>query len=152
FLLFSAVFVSIVICLKYASLTDAQTRTPQVSPNIVISQFQAGGGTADDEFVELHNIGSTPVDLNGYRLVYRSSAGTTDVGPLASWTTTTVIQPGQFYLVASSSYDGSPTADFTYSTSGCSCSMAAGAGGLAIRNGAQNTGTIIDSVGWGTAS
>ena len=55
----------------------------QTSPNIVISQFQAGGGVADDEFVELHNIGSAAVDLNGYRLVYRSSSGTNDVGPFA---------------------------------------------------------------------
>src|SRR5258706_3963528 len=87
--------------------------TPTVSPNIVISQFQAGGGTADDEFVELHNIGAAAVDLNGYRLVYRSASGSTDVGPFASWSAPTVIQPGQYYLVASSSYDGGVTADMT---------------------------------------
>src|SRR5215470_10399321 len=128
FLLFFVIFVSIAASLRFASLTQAQTSTPnapQVSPNIVISQFQAGGGTADDEFVELHNIGSAPVDLNGYKVVYRSSAGTNDVGPLATWTTATIVQPGQFYLVASSSYDGTVPADKTYSTSGCSCSMAA---------------------------
>ena len=29
--------------------------SPQVSPNLVISQFQAGGTTANDEFIEIHN-------------------------------------------------------------------------------------------------
>jgi endonuclease G len=124
----------------------------QTSPNIVISQFQAGGGVADDEFVELHNIGSAAVDLNGYRLVYRSSSGTNDVGPFALWTTPTVIQPGQYYLVASTSYDGGVTPDITYNPAICTCSMSASAGGLAIRQGAQNSGTIIDAVGWGGAT
>ena len=122
------------------------------SPNLVISQFQAGGAVAEDEFVELHNIGAEPVDLNGYRVVYRSSSGTNDVGPFATWTTTTIIQPGQYYLIASTSYDGGVTPDITYSPSVCLCSMSASAGGLAIRNGAMNTGTIIDAVGWGGAA
>ncbi|MEP6787202.1 MAG: DNA/RNA non-specific endonuclease [Acidobacteriota bacterium] len=141
-----------------AFVTSAQVRTrivqesPTVSPNIVISQIQAGGGTADDEFIELHNIGSAAVDLNGYRLVYRSASGSTDVGPFALWSAPTVIQPGQYYLIASSSYDGGVTADMTYTPSVCLCSMSATAGGLAIRNGAQNTGTVIDAVGWGSAS
>jgi endonuclease G len=136
---------------------SAQSSVPQqdaiqTSPNIVISQFQAGGSVADDEFVELHNIGSAAVDLNGYRLVYRSSSGTNDVGPFALWTTPTVIQPGQYYLVASTSYDGGVTPDITYNPATCTCSMSASAGGLAIRQGAQNTGTIIDAVGWGGAT
>ena len=123
-----------------------------VSPNIVISQFQAGGTVADDEFVELHNIGSAPVDLNGYRVVYRSANGTNDVGPFATWSTTTIVQPGQYYLIASTNFVGAGNADITYNPSTCSCSMSATLGGLAIRNGAQNTGTIIDAVGWGAAT
>ncbi len=123
-----------------------------VSPNIVISQFQAGGGTANDEFVELHNIGSAPVDLNGYRVVYRSATGTNDVGPFAVWTATTIIQPGQYYLIASTGYDGGVAPDITYDPTACACSMGANGGGLAVRIGAQNTGTIIDSLGWGTAT
>lgn len=125
----------------------------QVSPNVVISQFQAGGTTnANDEFIELHNIGSTAVDLNGYRVVYRSSSGTNDVGPFATWTTSTILQPGQYYLVASTAYTGGVTPDMTYDPAVCTCSLSATAGGLAVRNGAQNTGTIIDAVGWGSAS
>src|SRR5262249_20457632 len=78
--------------------------------------------------------------------------GTNDVGPFASWSTSTLIQPGQYYLIASTNYDGGVTPDITYNPSTCSCSMSATAGGLAIRNGAQNTGTIIDAVGWGGAT
>jgi len=123
------------------------------SPNLVISQFQAGGtANPNDEFVEIHNIGSAPVDLNGYRVVYRSANGTNDVGPFGVWTTSTILQPGQFYLVASTGYTGSAPADSTYDPSVCLCSMSATAGGLAIRNGESNTGVIIDAVGWGSAT
>jgi endonuclease G, mitochondrial len=122
-----------------------------VSPHLVISQFQAGGGTANDEFIELHNTSAASVDLNGYRLVYRSDNGTNDL-TLANWTASTVIPSGAYYLIANTAYDGGVAPNITYDSAVCSCSMGAGGGGLAIRQGAANTGTIIDSVGWGTAT
>ncbi len=135
------------------SRASAQTDSLIVSPHLVISQFQPGT-TADpnDEFVEIHNTSSTPIDLNGFRLVYRSQNGSNDVGPLAAWTSTTILQPGQFYLIASNSYTGGLTPDLTYTPSVCQCSLSAANGGLAIRQGAQNTGAIIDAVGWGTGT
>lgn len=157
FYLSFAFFFVLAVSLAYGFSVWAQVQTPKaeanlVSPNIVISQFQAGGAVAEDEFVELHNIGASPVDLNGYRVVYRSANGTTDVGPFAAWTTPTVIQPGQYYLIASTAYDGGVLADMTYNPSTCSCSMSANAGGLAIRNPPQDGGLIIDAVGWGAAT
>jgi endonuclease G len=131
------------------SKTAAQTNL--VSPNLVISQLQAGGAVATDEFIELHNTSASAVDLNGYRLVYRSASGTNDIN-LAAWTTSTIVPPGGYYLVASTDYDGGVAPNITYNPTTCSCSMGAGGGGLAIRQGAANTGTIIDSVGWGTAT
>ncbi|MBX3281104.1 MAG: DNA/RNA non-specific endonuclease [Acidobacteria bacterium] len=123
------------------------------SPHLVISQFQAGGtSNANDEFIEIHNTSAAPVDLNGYRVVYRSANGSNDVGPMAVWTTSTILQPGQFYLIAATSYTGSVTPDMTYNPSSCSCSMSATAGGLAIRQGDNNTGAVIDTVGWGGAT
>src|SRR5258708_33662276 len=89
-----------------AQKRERKAEAPLVSPNLVISQFEAGGGVSDDEFVEIHNNGAASVDLNGYRVVYRSATGTTDVGPFATWTTPTVLQPGQYYLIASTNYDG----------------------------------------------
>lgn len=132
------------------------TSGPAVSPHIVISQFQTGGGgagTFNDEFVEIFNRGTAPIDLNGYRLVYRSATGSNDVqNPFASWSTSTIIPPGGYYLIASTSYDGTVTPNMTYDPAACQCSMGAGGGGLAIRLGSNNTGAIIDSVGWGTAN
>lgn len=137
-------------------LTVEPDKSSAVSPHIVISQFQTGGGgagTFNDEFVEIFNHGADPVDLNGYRLVYRSATGSGDVAvPFAVWTTTTVIPAGGYYLVASSSYDGSVTPDLMYNPTTCQCSMGASGGGLGLRLGGNNTGTIIDSVGWGTAT
>jgi len=138
-------------------ITSAQNefsyaQSPQApSTTFVISQFQPGTtASAVDEFVEIHNVSSTAQDLNGYRLVYRSGDGTNDVGPLAVWSSPTIVQPGQYYLVASTSYSGSATPDVVYPTT--SFSISASRGGLAIRQGAQNAGPVIDAVGWGDAT
>ncbi len=125
-----------------------------VSPNLVISQFQTGGGgagTFNDEFVEIHNSGPNPVDLNGYSLVYRSASGSNDV-LFINWTSTAVVPAGGYYLIASTQYDGPAAPNITYNPSICQCSMGGAGGGLAIRLGAPNSGIIIDSVAWGTAT
>jgi predicted extracellular nuclease len=134
--------------LSFAVASNVQFAPPDllISNSIVISQFQVAGGTATDEFVELHNISSGSVDLNGLRLVYRSASGTNDV-LMIEWTTSTVIQAGGYYLIATSAYDGTVPSNINYNTG--TVSMAAAGGGLAIRSG---TGTIIDSVGYGTAT
>ncbi|MFZ1702602.1 MAG: DNA/RNA non-specific endonuclease [Pyrinomonadaceae bacterium] len=126
---------------------------PAVSPNLVISQVQPGtAANANDEFIEIHNTSASPVDLNGYRVVYRSQNGVNDVGPMAVWSTSTIIQPGQYYLIATTSYTGTATPDITYNPSVCACSLSASNGGLAIRQGDMNTGAVIDAVGWGSGS
>ncbi len=137
--------------------TNAQIETIEtpesnlVSPNFVVSQFQSAGGSANDEFIELHNVSSNPADLNGYRLVYRSATGTNDVA-FVEWTTSTIVAPGGYYLIASTGYDGTVTPNLIYNPTTCACSMGAAGGGLAIRNGAVNSGVIVDSVGYGTAT
>ena len=130
------------------------TDIPQPSPNLVISQFQPGTtAVPNDEFVEIHNNSASPVDLNGYRVNYRSQNGTQDVPvPFAVWTTSTILQPGQYYLIASTSYSGTVTPNMTYNPTVCACSMSANQGGLAIRQGANDTGAIVDAVGWGTTT
>lgn len=122
-----------------------------VSTTVVISQFQIAGTNAADEFIELHNVSGSSVDLNGFTLVYRSAAGTSDV-TLFSWSTITTVPAGGYFLVgATPGYDGSPTADSTYAD-GTNGKLSGTSGGLAIRNGAANTGTIVDSVGYGSAT
>jgi endonuclease G len=126
---------------------------PSTSTTLVISQYEAGtSANAAEEFVEIHNISNVTIDLNGYRVVYRSSAGTNDLGPIAAWTTSTPLAAGAYYLIGSDVYNTSHpgSANLTYSTNGFSTS--GNSGGLAIRQGATNTGTLIDALGWGTAT
>lgn len=125
------------------------TETNRVSPNFVVSQFQVAGGSATDEFIELHNISSGVADLNGYRVVYRSAGGTNDVA-MVEWNSSTPVPPGGFYLIANSTYDGSVPSNINYNVS--MVSMSGTGGGIAIRNGAVNSGIIVDSVGYGTAT
>ncbi|MCY7376397.1 MAG: DNA/RNA non-specific endonuclease [Pyrinomonadaceae bacterium] len=127
------------------------TEANQVSPNFVVSQFQVAGGSANDEFIELHNASANAVDLNGYRVVYRSAGGTNDVA-FVEWTTSTIVAPGGYYLIASTGYDGTVTPNLIYNPTVCACSMSATGGGIGIRNGAVNSGVLIDSVGYGTAT
>jgi endonuclease G len=134
---------------KITSAKQNQRELP--STTLVISQFQTAGTSATDEFIELHNVSSGSIDLNGYRVVYRSAAGTGDV-PFVDWTTPTIIPAGGYYLIASTAYGGAVAPNITYNPSSCSCSMSASGGGIGIRQGAANTGTLIDSVGYGTAT
>ncbi len=140
-----------VFSLKTSAQSDA-VQSPEigaVSPNFVISGFQVAGGTQTDEFIELHNTSANSADLNGYRVVYRSATGTGDVA-MVEWATSTIVPAGGYYLIATGSYDGSTPSNINYNTS--MVSMSASGGGLAIRSGAINTGVIVDSVGYGTAT
>jgi DNA/RNA endonuclease G (NUC1) len=152
---FYSVLLAVLLSLIAVGGRPAAVNAVAASPNLVISQFQPGtAANVNDEFIEILNRGTSPVDLNGYRLVYRSAGGSNDVGPFAVWTTPTVLQPGQFYLIASTSYSlsGAVPADLTYNPTTCMCSLSGSAGGLAIRQGAMNTGIVIDAVGWGNAT
>ncbi len=113
------------------------------SATLTINEIMTGiTGAAANEFVELFNGGTSAVDLSGYKLVYRSSAGTSDVtlGTIASGTT---LAAGGFYLFGGSGYAGSATPDQSFSTS-----LAATGGGVALRDA---SGAIVDSVGYGDA-
>ena len=79
-------------------------------------------------------------DLGGFKVAYRSSAGTSDI-TLATIPAGTTIPAGGFYLLAGRGYPGSHAADQSFSTS-----LAATGGGLAVRD---TGGAILDSVGYG---
>lgn len=153
YLILSAAMLCLTVAIIVTVKVTAEPTVALPSPNLLISQVQAGGAVnANDEFIEIHNGGAAAVDLNGYRVVYRSQNGTNDVGPMAVWTTSTIIQPGQYMLIAATSYDGGIAPDKVYDPTVCACSMSATNGGVAIRQGDNNTGTIIDSLGWGTVT
>jgi hypothetical protein len=109
-----------------------------------VNEFSTGtAASATDEFVEIVNAGSSAADIGGYKLAYRSSAGTSDV-PLATVPEETVLAAGAFYLFGGSGYAGAKPANQSFSQA-----LAASAGGIGMRNA---TGRLVDSVGYGTAT
>jgi hypothetical protein len=109
-----------------------------------INEFSVGtAASLADEFVELFNPGTTSADIGGYRLVYRSGSGTSDVA-LVTIPAGTTLAPGAFYLVGGASYGGAAPADQSFAPG-----LASTAGALALRD---DEGAIVDSVGYGTAS
>ena len=100
-------------------------------------------GAASNEFVEIVNTGTAAADLSGWKLVYRSAAGTSDV-VLATVADGTSLAPGGFFLFGGAAYAGGPHGDQSFSAS-----IAATGGGVGLRDAAGN---LVDSVGWGTAT
>ena len=114
------------------------------SATLVVNEFMTGTtGAAANEFVEVANVGTAAVDVSGFKLVYRSAAGTSDVS-LATIPSGTSIPAGGYYLFGGGGYAGSPAADQSFSFG-----IAATGGGLGLRNA---DGALVDSVGYGTAT
>src|SRR5258705_2818123 len=94
-------FIALVALLTYVAFSPASVAG--LSSGVVISQVYGGGGNAGgqfkNDFIELHNRGTDPVNLNGWSVQYAAatSAGTT------IWQrtnlTNVMLQPGQYYLV-----------------------------------------------------
>lgn len=113
-------------------------------PDLTVNELVTGvTGAASNEFVEIVNTGTGGADLSGWKLVYRSAAGTSDVA-LATIPEGTILPAGGFYLFGGAGYVGGPAADQTYSTA-----IAATGGGIGLRNA---EGALVDSLGWGTAT
>jgi hypothetical protein len=109
-----------------------------------VNEFSTGTtGSATDEFVELFNAGASSTDIGGYKLVYRSGAGTSDVA-LATIPAGTMLAPGAFYLFGGSGYAGAKPADQAFSAG-----LAGTAGGVGLRD---TTAKLVDSAGYGTAT
>lgn len=121
---------------------------PQASSaNPVISQVQISGTTkSSEDFIKLFNPDSSPFDLKGHRLIKRTKTGTTDTS-IKSFTSTSLIPAGGYFTWASSA-DG--FADSIGADTATSQSLSAD-NGIALRQGAEDEGLIIDSVAWGEA-
>jgi hypothetical protein len=89
-----------------------------------VNELMTGStGAAADEFVEIVNTGTTAADIGGFRLAYRSGAGTSDV-TLATVPPGTTLTAGGFYLFGGSAYAGTRAPDQSFSAA-----IAATAGG-----------------------
>src|SRR5712691_2750959 len=91
-------FLALAALLAYVAFTPAPLAG--LSNGVVISQIYGGGGNSGapykNDFIELHNRGTSPVNLTGWSVQYAAAAGTT-------WQrtnlTTVTLQPGQYYLI-----------------------------------------------------
>lgn len=130
------------------------------SDGVVISQVYGGGGNTGapaaslkNDFIELFNRGSSPVDMAGWSVQYAAAAGT-------SWQRTNitsgVLQPGQYYLIRQAQGTGG-TVDLPAPDASGTIAMSATAGKVALVNnqtalsGACPT-AVIDLVGFGGAN
>ena len=153
-----------------ASITDSFPRTatatialevvapPTPSTTLVISRVYGGGGNAGatykNDFIELYNLGATPVTVSGWSVQYASSTGTTwQVTPL-----TGTIPPGQYYLVQEAAGAGGTTPLPTPDAIG-TIAMAAGSGKVALVSSTTAlsgacpvSAAIVDFVGYGSAN
>jgi hypothetical protein len=118
-----------------------------VSSNVVISEFRVRGPNGgSDEFIELYNLSSSPVNIGGWKINGSNASGTTNTR--VTITSGTVLNPGCFYLLTNSStsggpYSGSVPGDQTYGTG------ITDDGGIALL---MPDNTIVDQVGMSTGS
>ncbi|MCR6719962.1 MAG: Ig-like domain-containing protein [Chitinophagaceae bacterium] len=131
----------------------------QASSQVVISQVYGGGGNSGafykNDFIELFNRGTEPVNINGWSVQYASAAGT-------SWQVTSltgVLQPGQYYLVqeaAGANPDAAdlPTADAVgaINMSGTAGKVALVANSTPLTIACPTSDAYVDFVGFGTTA
>jgi hypothetical protein len=127
------------------------------TPNVVISQVYGGGGnsgaTFKNDFIELLNRTSAPVEITGWSVQYCSALGSTWQATVLSGT----IAPYHYYLIQEAAGAGG-TVDLPTPDAVGSIAMGGTAGKVALVNTASLlTGTcpflgIVDFIGYGTAN
>jgi len=97
--------------------------------------------SAASEFVEIVNTGGVRADLGGWRLVYRSAAGTSEE-TLAAIPPGASLDPGGRYVFGGTTFWG--PANQTYNSG-----LASAGGGVGLRT---PSGQLVDSVGYGSGA
>lgn len=126
-----------------ASVLQATAATAQVSADgdVVINEIATRGPAgATDEFVELRNTSSDPVDISGWVLERCNNTGSGFVGTQTTVPADTTLEPDGFWLAAHTNFSGDVVPDATWSVG------IADDGGARLRDG----DTIVDGVGFGT--
>jgi predicted extracellular nuclease len=155
------VFIAFIFIVGAFGTTPAR-RVEAASTNVVISEVYGGGGnfgaTYTNDFIELFNLGTAPVDLTGWSVQYASS-GSTGTTVWAKTDLTGTIQPGGYFLVQEAAGTGGTTSLPTPDASG-SIAMSGTNGKVALVSNQTSligtgspTGTgVVDFVGYGSAN
>lgn len=125
----------------------AVTPAQAASSSVVISAVYGGGGNSGapykNDYVELYNTGSSPIDLSGWTITYYSAAGNSGGTTSLSGT----VAAGSHFLVQEGAGAGDapalPTADATGTLN-----MSATSGSVVLSNGTATT----DTIGYGAVS
>ncbi|CAN5328199.1 hypothetical protein BH20ACI2_BH20ACI2_14790 [soil metagenome] len=155
--------------LSLADSTVSEPSKPEASTTLVISQVYGGGGNSGapltNDFIEIFNKGTTPIDLSNYSVQYAAATTTGLFSTNVTALTNVTLQPGQFYLIqqaAGATPSGSlPTPDATGTIA-----MALGSGKVILANttsgiacngsstpcSVEQLAQIVDLVGFGTAN
>src|SRR4029079_19187349 len=116
-----------------------------ISTTVVISEFRVRGPSGgNDEFVELHNLSSSPVNIGGWKIKGSNNAGTNSTR--ATVPAGVVLSPGCFFLATNSAaggYSGAVPGHTTYATG------ITDDGGIAVTTAVD---AIVDQVGLSTGS
>ncbi|WP_375770547.1 lamin tail domain-containing protein [Archangium gephyra] len=142
------------------SSVSANIEVAALPPHVVISEISGRGPSTgstspnvqQDEFVELYNPSSEPVDLSGWKLQYKSAGGTS-----FGTSNTYAIPEGKsipaygYFLIAHGNFRGTVTPDATHAID-----MSGSAG--AVRIGKPEVGAslddpnAVDTLGYGTTA
>jgi hypothetical protein len=148
-------------CTAYTSTTGITTGVT-AGGGVVISQVYGGGGNTGsiytNDFIELHNNGTTAVSLAGWSVQYTSATGTTWTAANTTNLAGTIL-PGAYYLIQEGIGAGGTTSlPLPHDATG-TIAMSATAGKVALVNsttlltGGCPTGTsVVDFVGFGTTA
>ncbi len=137
-----------VLLLAFSALAVGSPPSFAAATHVVISEFATRGpASAFDEFFELYNPTENPISIGGWRLQYKSSAGST-------WGDRAILPGGAqiaahgYYLIASQGYVGAVTPDWSSSLWPGSSGIADN-GNMQLVDGALAT---VDKVGWGATN
>lgn len=134
--------------LGLAAAPLAAATASAAATHVVISEFATRGpSSAFDEFFELYNPTENPVSIGGWRLQYKSSAGST-------WSDRAILPAGAqiaahgYFLIANQAYSGAVTPDYTSGLWPGTTGIADN-GNMQLVDGGSAT---VDKVGWGSTN
>ncbi len=135
----------IIIIIGFSLRSHSVQAQTEITPHLIIHEIQIAGANGNDEFVELFNPTSAPIDLSGYKLSKKTKGGT-ESALVSAAKFSGIIQAYGHFLISHPDYKDKIAADFVYSSSTYYISS-------------DNTillydkdGTLLDKVGFGAAT
>lgn len=110
---------------------------------IIRIQYGGGPGQANEDLIEISNLSDEGINIKGFRLVKRAKTSTKDT-TIKSWDKDTIIPPESSYIWANSDNGFAESVGADTKTT----QTISEGNGIAIRNGKENEGIIVDSINW----